>query len=265
MIVMTFANEKGGVGKTTVAVTIAAGMAARGKRVVLIDADAQGTATWSLGLKKEPCFYDLLVRDAEWNQVLRVVPPERYGIVGTAGSEQQGLLAVLPGNSETSLISSKVDKIDLIAERLDQLTGHVDAVIFDTSPTPSLLHGVIYLATDVLIYPAICEVFSLNGLLDTIRNRATFDKTRQNMLGKEIVMGGIIPTMYQANTIEHSVNRDELEKRYGDLVWKPVAKRITWSEAAAQRVPVYNFDPGSQAAADAWELIDRAMEVFAYV
>lgn len=265
MIVMTFANEKGGVGKTTVATTIAAGMAARGKRVLLVDADAQGHATFNLGLKKEPCFYDLLVREAKWADVLRIIAPERYGIVGSAGSEQKGLLAVLPGNSETSLIASKVDKIGLIAERLDELSAHVDVVIFDTSPTPSLLHGVIYLATDLLIYPTTCEIFSINGLLDTIRNRNTFDKTRQNMFGKEIVFGGIIPTMFQANTVEHSFNHDELRKRYGDLVWQPVAKRITWPEAAAQRVPVYNFEPNSAAAEDAWTLVNRAMGVFAHV
>lgn len=265
MIVMTFANEKGGVGKTTAATTIAAGMAARGKRVLVVDADAQGHATFLLGLKNEPGFYDLMVREAPWNQVLRIVAPERYGIVGTSGSSQTGLLAVLPGNGETSLIANKVDKIDLIAERLDELTEHLDVVIFDTSPTPSLLHGVIYLATDVLIYPAICEALSLNGLLSTIRNRETFDRTRQNMFGKEIVFGGIIPTMFRRNTVEHMVNYEELQKRYGDLVWNPVAERITWPEAAAQRVPVYNHAPNSQAANDAWELIDRSMEVFAHV
>ncbi len=265
MIVMTFANEKGGVGKTTVATTIAAGMAARGLRVLLIDADAQGHATFGMGLKLAPGFYDLMVRDAEWKDVLKIVAPERYTIVGTAGSSHTGMLAMLPGNGETQLIASKVDKIDLMAERLDELTDHLDVVIFDTSPTPSLLHGAIYLATDVLIYPTVCETYSINGLLSTIRNRQTFDRTRQNMFGREIAFGGIIPTMYRGQTVEHSENRKQLLERYGELVWEPVAERITWPEATAARVPVYNAAPNSAAAEDAWKLIDRAMEMIAHV
>lgn len=265
MRVLTFANEKGGVGKTTVATTIGAGLAARGLRVVVIDADAQGHATFGLGLKPEPGFYDLLVREAEWRTVLRVLPPERYGIPGTSGSQQKGLLAVVPGNTETQFIASKVDQLDIIIERLEELRDHVDVVVFDTSPTPSLLHGVIYMATDVLLYPTLCETLSLNGLLSTIRNRETFSRTRQNMIGREIAIGGIIPTMYRGKTVEHGVNHDGLRQRYGDLVWNPVGDRITWPEAAAQRVPVYNHAPDSLAAADAWELVDRTMELVSHV
>jgi chromosome partitioning protein len=265
VIVLTLANEKGGVGKTTCAITLAAGMAARGMRVLLVDADAQGHATFGLGLKPEPGFYDLLVREGEWSKLLRLLPVERYTMPGTVHSKHSGLLAVLPGNVETQFIAGKVDQLDIISERLAELEGHLDVVIFDTSPTPSLLHGVIYLATDALLYPTELETFSLNGLLSTIRNHERFRQSRQSMFGKDIAFGGIIPTKFRRQTVEHGANLEALQKKFGERVWSPVADRITWPEAAEKRLPVYSHAPGTPAAADAWEMIDRAMGMVSHV
>ena len=82
MIVITLINEKGGVGKTTLATHIACGLAARGRSVVILDGDPQGHATIRLGVKKAPALYDLLVRDGEWSNAVRAVAPERFGIPG---------------------------------------------------------------------------------------------------------------------------------------------------------------------------------------
>src|SRR5690606_712602 len=108
MKVITLSNEKGGVGKTTMATHVAAGLAVRGKRVLLIDADAQANATTGFGLDEEPGFYDLLVRHAKWNEVLRVLTPEAYE---PPDVKSKGLLAVLPGNGETQLIAQKIDNV----------------------------------------------------------------------------------------------------------------------------------------------------------
>ena len=80
MKIITLLNEKGGVGKTTLATHIAAGLAFRGFRVVLVDADPQGHATVALGLPKEPGLYDLLVRDAPFKSVLRFIPAQVYQV-----------------------------------------------------------------------------------------------------------------------------------------------------------------------------------------
>jgi chromosome partitioning protein len=79
MHVITLLNEKGGVGKTTLATHIGAGLAVRGLRVIIIDADPQGHATVSLGMQRKPGLYDLLVRDASFTSVLQQVPHETYG------------------------------------------------------------------------------------------------------------------------------------------------------------------------------------------
>src|SRR5690242_15083890 len=97
MKIITLLNEKGGVGKTTLAVHIAAGLAARGERVVLVDADAQGHATVMLGMSNEPALHDLLVREASFKDTLRFVAPEVYAPYG----ESKGQLFLLPGDTET--------------------------------------------------------------------------------------------------------------------------------------------------------------------
>ena len=93
MKVITLLNEKGGVAKTTMAVHAAAGLAIKGYKVVLIDADAQGHATIALGRQKEPGFYDLIVRGAPFDKVLRRINPERLCFSGRCTTYHRGFIA----------------------------------------------------------------------------------------------------------------------------------------------------------------------------
>ena len=102
MKVITLLQEKGGVGKTTLAVHVAAGLAVRGARVLLVDADAQGTATSSLGLAPEPGLYNLMVRNMAFQDVVKLVQPEIYE---PPNDHSRGNLFMLPGNLETRLIT----------------------------------------------------------------------------------------------------------------------------------------------------------------
>lgn len=262
MKVISLLNEKGGVGKTTLAMHLAAGLAVRGKRVLMIDADAQANATTGLGLREEPGFYDLLVRNASWNDVLRVLPPEAYE---PPNKKSNGLLAVLPGNGETQLIAQKIDDAFAIFDRINELNKNIDITIFDTSPTPSLLHGAIYLATDAILYPTLCETFSLQGLMKTMKHQEGFAQNRLKQTGKLIHTLGVVPMMFRAKTVEHSENLRDLQEQFGSKVWEPMPLRITWSEANSLRRPVFNVAPESSAAMDAWKVIDRALEELVHV
>ncbi|MEP6986900.1 MAG: ParA family protein [Chloroflexota bacterium] len=257
MKIITLLNEKGGVGKTTVATHIAAGLAVRGMRVLLVDADPQGHATVSLGLQKEPGLYDLLVRDATFKSVLRFIPPKAYQIPNQAVN---GQLFVLPSNVETRNIANSISDSFAVSERFHELENTIDLVIFDTSPTPSLLHGSIYIATDGVLYPTTCEYLSFDGLVESIKHRQAAEAHRTQWGLSDIQVLGIIPTMFRTKTLEHSENLKQLQQQFGAMVWDPIPQRTIWAEAAAIRRPVFSFAPDSQAAKDAWVMVNRVQE-----
>lgn len=254
MKIITLVNEKGGVGKTTCATHIAAGLAATGQRVLLVDADAQGHATISFGLPKEPGLYDLLVRDAEFKTVLRSVPPLRVAseIVG------QGALYLLPSNVETRNIASGVgDDLLLFAERFAELDKLIDVVVVDTSPTPSLLHGLIYVATDYLIYPTELENLSIDGLAESIRHKGKANALRLAKGLEPITVLGIQPTMYKKTDV-HDYNLQILLKEFKQAVWPAIPQRTVWAERAEAKQTVWTYKPKSKATAEAWAMVERA-------
>src|SRR5262245_24919058 len=110
MKIITLLNEKGGVGKTTMAATIGAGLAIMGYRVMLIDADPQGHLTLSFGIKRQYSLYNLLVRDEEFSKpgIVVPVPPEVYALPN-AKTPSTGRLFIVPGNRETRLIAQALE------------------------------------------------------------------------------------------------------------------------------------------------------------
>lgn len=253
--IVTIANHKGGIGKTTLANVLAAGLAHRGYKVVLVDADAQGTLTQdALGFEPAPGFYDLLVRNADFKDVVKIVPREQYAIEERLAD---GWMALIPGNGETRHIASSISSVTAILDKFQPLLEAVDFVIFDPSPTESLLHPVTYVASDYVIHPTLAEDWSVSSLYRTM---AYVKNSQSYRLGKglaETVTLGIVPTMVRANTITHTTILKELHETLGDMVWKPIPARIMWSEAAGFRKPVISYMPNSDAAFDAWEFVDQ--------
>lgn len=261
MKVITLLNEKGGVAKTTLAVHLAQGLACGGQRVMLIDADPQGHSTMRCGLQKAPGFYDLMVREAEWQSVSHVVPPEKYGVPGER--LPQGTLWVVRGNVETRNIANSISDSLQFADRLEELRdgGSVDVVVIDTSPTPSLLHGAIYTATDYVVYPTKLTLTAFDGLAESIRHRMSADNMREARWGiKPIEVMGIVPVEYRAVTLEQQENLEELRKQFERLVWEPIAQRTVWTESEGRALPVWSIEPYGDAAMDAWRFVDAVKE-----
>ena len=258
MKVITLINEKGGVGKTTLSVHIGAGLAVNGYRVVVIDSDPQGHATQIMGLSPEPGLYDLIVRHAAFRNLLRVVPPEIYE---PPNKPAKGMLAMVPGNIETRMISGMVEDVFAIYNRLQELKDYFDIVIFDTAPTPSLLHGAIYLATDGIIYPTELSALSFQSLTATVGHRSMFAKSKSKMGYGDIHTMGIVPTKSRLKTIEHQENLKLLQDEYGATVWNPIGLSVIWEEAAMQRRPVFSYAPDSSAAKQAWRVVAQAVSV----
>lgn len=255
MKTLTLLNEKGGVGKTTLATHIAAGMAIRGKRVILVDADPQGHATVALGLQKEPMLHDLLVRDLPFQSALRRVPPEIYT---TPEQASRGELFVIPSDASARVIPLMTSDVMVVRNRFKELENVIDIVIFDTAPTPSLLHGSIYMATDAIIYPTKCEYLSFDGLVESLKHKDEASRARRHMGMNEVKVGGIIPMMYRAGTQSDDYGIEVLQERFGSLVWPAISLRTVWNQASFARRMLFNFAPDTKAAAEAWHTVDLA-------
>lgn len=261
MKVMTLVNEKGGVGKTTLAVHLAMGLARRKFNVMLVDADAQGHSTVRCGMKKGPGLYDLLVRDGDWQEVARPVARERYAQPGDA-LHALGHLFVVGSNVETRNIANSISDAYLLAERIEELRPRLDYVIVDTSPTPSLLHGAIYTATDTILYPVMLTYTAFDGLVESIKRRMAADKTRSQRYGLEAIqVAGVVPMAFRSVTNEHQYNLERLRENLPGLVWDPIPQRVIWQESEGKALPVWQLEPWGDAARDAWGIIDRVEEL----
>ena len=252
MKVLSLLNEKGGVGKTTLSTHIAAGLAIRGNRVLLIDADPQGHATVALNLRKEPMLHDLLVRDLPFQKAVRRVAPESYG---TPGESVSGELLVIPSDMSTRVIPLMTSDVMVVKNRIEELENVIDVVVFDTAPTPSLLHGSIYMTTDFILYPTKCEYLSFDGLIESMKHREEASKARVNLGLPEVKIGGILPTMYRPGTQADEYGIEVLKQRFGNLVWPAINLRTVWSQAAFARRILFNFAPNTKAAAEAWKVV----------
>lgn len=262
MQTMTLLNEKGGVGKTTMAGTLAAGLAIKGYRVMMVDADPQGDLTLGFGLERSPGLFNLLVNEGEFSDVATLISPEVYEIPGVP---VRGKLFLIPGHQHTRAITTMIDNSWAVADRFTGLGSDIDVVIFDTPPTPSLLHGSIYLATDYVVYPTELEYFSFTGLVDSLQSRAGFNRERLRFGRTEIELLGIIPTKYRGKTLEHQENYQSLQSQFGQRVWTPIPLSIVWGEASRFQRSIFNHAPDSSAAKIAWEITNRAEKVITNV
>ncbi len=260
MKVLLYINEKGGVGKTTLAITTACGLAARGNRVVLIDTDEQGHVARGLGFEKEPMLFELLQRNRPWSEVLRQVPAEKFLPPGSS-TRQGGQLLILPSNVETRALpyTMRPDGLQL-RKRIEQLASAIDYVVIDTGPSASLIHLVIYSAADYVIYPTKTEELSFDGLVEALGHLDSANAVRGSNHLPPIAVLGIVPTMFRTRVLEHETNLKSLREVYGDQVWEPIAERAVWAEAlagASGYVPVYAHAPNTPAALEANLLIQR--------
>lgn len=256
MKVITLLNEKGGVGKTTLSTHIAAGLARNGYRVVLVDADAQANATSQLKVAAQGGLYDLLIRYAEWKNILRV--PSRT--VWDSETQGNGSLLVLPSNIETRAIPQLIDEVVLFQQRLAELEGYIDAVVIDTSPTPSLLHAMIYLASDYMLYPTQAELLSMTGVAKGVSHMKRSEKTRKAFDLEPTALLGVIPTMYQAQTVAHQHGLGMIKHKFGKLTLPAIAHRTIWREAAFARQTMFAYAPESKAALEMQVIVNHVTE-----
>jgi len=255
MQVITLLNEKGGVGKTSLSRHIAAGLALSGQHVLLVDADPQGSSTTQMQLAPYGGLYRLLVQNESWDVVMMGgVPP----VAAWAGDmETSGSLQVLRGNEETRGIANMVADVTKFQKRLAELNGLFDTVIIDTSPTPSMLQPIIYIATDSLLYPTNAQLMSLEGLNQSIERMKELNRTRKQFGLQTADILGIVPTMVR-NTSAHASGMQMLVDHFGSgSIYPALSMATVWQDAEFVRQTLYTFAPTHEATRQMHDVMSR--------
>lgn len=249
MITIAVANQKGGVGKTTTAVTLAHGLAIKKREVLLVDADPQGQCALFLGLAQEPGLFNLLIGEMTLRDVVRTT--------------QRPRLWLLPGNKRSgtaaTVLSAERAGIDTLRKALvGKLNGaRPDYIIIDTSPSVGGLQEMALFAADLVIVPVAVDHAALAGALQLTE---TLTRIRKEF-GWQGGIFRVLPTFFDEQTRESRENLAELRRQFGDLVPDYVIHRATiLRECAAAGLTVFEMDPKSRAADEyarlVWEVYD---------
>ncbi|MFL6054691.1 MAG: ParA family protein [Actinoallomurus sp.] len=238
--IITIANQKGGVGKTTSTVNLAAALAIHGSRVLVVDLDPQGNASTALGVEHHadiPSVYNVILEGGPFEDI--VVPAE-------------GLSNLYCAPATLHLAGAEVDLVPLVAResRLRRAleaydTGKFDYVLIDCPPSLGLLTVNALTGTDELLIPIQTEYYALEGLTQLLH---TVDLVRQH-LNPNLTVSTILLTMYDARTRLAAQVADEVRSHFGDLVLGTVIPRsVRVSEAPSYGESVLTYDPNSSGA-----------------
>ncbi|MEA2517014.1 MAG: chromosome partitioning protein [Actinomycetota bacterium] len=234
--IVCVANQKGGVAKTTTTVNLAAALALRGHRTLIIDVDPQSNATTGVGIDHrsvERSSYDLMVGDAPLAEIVQSTQLDNLFCV-PASLDLAG--------AEVELVGSLAREHKL-AEALASATSDYQVVFLDCPPSLGLITINAMVAAQDLIVPVQCEYYALEGLGQLLN---TAERIRRS-LNAELRIAGVVLTMYDARTKLSSQVADEVRAHFGDLVFKTVVPRsVRLSEAPSFGEPVVTLDPSSR-------------------
>jgi chromosome partitioning protein len=235
--ILAIANQKGGVGKTTTSINLAASLSLAGRRVLLIDLDPQGNATMGSGIEKRG------VKASVYDVLLGAQPLSGAKLKASANYD------LVPANRE--LAGAEVELVNMperetrLKEAIKEIEEHYDFILIDCPPALNLLTVNGLCAARAVMIPMQCEYYALEGLSDLVQ---TIKKVRVN-LNPTLEIEGLLRTMYDPrNTLAQQVS-DQLQQHFGDKVYRTVIPRnVRLAEAPSHGVPVITLDRQSKGA-----------------
>ena len=235
-------NHKGGTAKTTTAVNVAAGLAARGLRVLLVDTDGQGNVGVSLRLEFERSLYHVIVMGLDFREAIVRARPN---------------LDVLPANETLAAaelyLSGRQNRDQVLKERLVGARGTYDFVIVDCSPSLSLLNQNALVMSDMLLCPVACDYLSLVGVRQVLR---TLRHVNQ-FLRHPLELFGVLPTLFDARVRVCQESLETLKEHFKERCLDPIRQSSKVKEAPSAGKPLLEYAPQTPAMADYEAVVDQ--------
>lgn len=247
--IISIANQKGGVGKTTTSVNLSACLAKLGQRVLLVDIDPQGNATSGVGINKadiDQCVYNVLVEDLPAENVIVETDVYQLDIIPAT---------IQLAGAEVELVPTISREIRL-KNSLEKLKDAYDYIIIDCPPSLGLLTINALTSSDTVLIPVQCEFYALEGLSQLLNSI----RLVQKHLNKNLMIEGVLLTMLDARTNLGLQVIEEVKKYFQDKVYKSIIPRnVRLSEAPSHGKPIIVYDPKSKGAQEYHELAKEVM------
>ena len=236
--VISVANQKGGVGKTTTTINLSTLIAKKGKKVLMIEADPQGNASSGVGIDRddiELSIYDILIDEVEFEKVVKKTNIKNLDIcpsnINLAGAEVE--------------LVSIMSREHRLKEKLDKIKDKYDFIIIDCPPSLGLITLNAFTASDSVLIPVQCEYYALEGLGQLLN---TINLVKKH-LNKNLEIEGALLTMYDVRTNLSNQVVKEVKNYFNDKVYKNVIPRnVKLSEAPSYGMPISVYDPRSKGA-----------------
>ena len=231
--IIAVSNQKGGVGKTTTSINLAAGLGYLGNRVLLVDFDPQGNATQGVGAEvgdDKLSVYNLIMEDYEVSDICKKLSSPPIDIVPAN---------IALAGADLQMVKFEAGKEELLKNKLDKVKDEYDFIIIDCPPSLGLLNTNALTAADSVIIPVQCEYYALEGvtqLLLTIR-------LVQQLFNKNLVIEGVVLTMYDARTKLSVEVQQEVRRHFKERVYKNyIPRNVKLSEAPSREMSVFEYD-----------------------
>lgn len=237
--IIAVTNQKGGVGKTTTSVNLAAALAYLNKKVLLVDIDPQANATQGIGINRlemRGSIYDLIVNDLQIDEVIMKSQVPHLDVVPSS---------IDLAGADLELAEVKVGRERRLKEQLDQVRHNYDFILIDCPPSLGLLNTNALTACDTVIIPVQCEYYALEGLtqlLSTIR-------LTQQVFNPDLSIEGVLLTMLDQRTNLGVEVSQEVRKYFKEKVYRTfIPRNIKLSEAPSSGLNIFDYDPRSEGA-----------------